>query len=74
MGFVRAGITYHINPKNDIGFSGFGMLGDFGGNNKIDYHSFNASRDTLETRNRFATDSLTNRLHYNCVVRLQTLF
>jgi outer membrane receptor protein involved in Fe transport len=73
MGFLRAGITYHINPKNDIGISGFGMLGDFGSNNKIDYYSLNAIRDTLEKRNRL-TESLNNRMHYNVSIDYKHFF
>ena len=64
MGFMRGGVTYHIDKKNDIGLSGFGMLGDFSGNSTINYHSLDANRDTLETRDRLA-DNANNRMHYN---------
>ncbi len=64
MAFVRAGVTYHINKKNDIGISGFGMLGDFSGSSEIYYSSLDANRDTLETRERFSTNQ-NSRKHYN---------
>ncbi len=64
MGFLRAGLTYHINPKNDIGISGFGMLGNFNNNNNIDYFTLDANRDTIDYRKREAIRG-TERMHYN---------
>lgn len=35
--FMRAGVDYHLNDKNTIGVSGFGMAGSGNSNNSINY-------------------------------------
>lgn len=38
-GFLRLGATYHITAKDDVYFSGFGMLGHGWGHSETDYSS-----------------------------------
>lgn len=47
--FYRMGIDYHLNEKNTLGFSGFGMLGGFNSNNNTDYLLTNKSNSEVIT-------------------------
>ena len=49
--FYRMGIDYHLNEKNTIGFSGFGMLGGFNSNANTKYSLTNKA--TLDTLSKF---------------------
>lgn len=61
--FLRAGLDYHINTKNTIGISGFGMLGGMESDNTIIYllDNMNNSFDKFKSFN----NSKNNRNNFN---------
>jgi hypothetical protein len=61
--FLRAGIDYHINKKNTIGLSGFGMLGGGDSDNTILYtlDNMNGASDKFSSLN----NSKNNRNNFN---------
>lgn len=48
-GFVKAALSYHIDSKNDLDFTTFGMLGKNWNSNNIGYIYMDADRDTTSS-------------------------
>ena len=55
--FIRAGLDYHLDTKNTIGFSGFTMLGSASMPAQIGYQVYNPDDVLLQTFSRATTAS-----------------
>ncbi|NDV47069.1 TonB-dependent receptor [Paludibacter sp. 221] len=65
--FFRAGVDYHINDKNTIGLSGFGMNGGGSSNALLNYTQKNVTTDAIlrEYNRRNTEDSERNSFNIN---------
>lgn len=55
--FFRGGVDYHLDAKNTIGVSGFGMLGSRGGSSFTDYTLQNTKKSLLQHYTRDNTQN-----------------
>lgn len=62
--FMRAGLDYHLDDKNTIGFAGFLMLGSASIPSDINYQLFDTNNDLLDQFSR-NTSTSGNRHIYN---------
>jgi outer membrane receptor protein involved in Fe transport len=63
-GFLKAGATYHIDKKNEIGLSAYGMYSQNWNKGNIEYATLNKDKDTTHLRER-NNESTGNMGFYN---------
>ncbi len=63
--FFRAGADYHINDKNTIGLSGFGMFGGGSGNSFLNYELNNLTTNDVERIYRKNNTNESSRRSFN---------
>ncbi|VBB47198.1 TonB-dependent receptor [uncultured Paludibacter sp.] len=59
--FYRAGIDYHIDNKNTIGFSGFGMIGKMGNDEDVNY--LQIRKNTTDTLRKYIRNNTSDANH-----------
>ncbi|HPG55796.1 MAG TPA: outer membrane beta-barrel family protein [Candidatus Enterocola sp.] len=66
-GFLKAGATYHIDKKNEIGLSAYGMYSQNWNKGNIEYATLNKDKDTTHLRER-NNESTGNMGFYNVAI------
>lgn len=63
--FARAGVDFHLNDKNTIGVSGFGMMGGNDGESNLEYELKNLTTDQYEQIYRRDNTEKSSRNNFN---------